>query len=146
METIIQSTEQSQQACKDLIGQTIYKWNGKFMGIKTPKAYCAETLTEATYNLLYDESINPDWTAEIYEIRSTLQAILVLLGKPGIIDQLQSFARENASTHIDKFIEFLNWIETDRINTLFDLEHLDHYPDPKWVDMTANHYKEELAK
>lgn len=139
------SKEEKESHCREVIKDAVvFKEESFFINSqshKTALEIMTAMLSEQLYRLLDDGTRDhQDWGHAIYNFKSLLQELLVLLGKPGVLKQLPEYYQKNTSERINKLIDFFYFIDDEKLHALMDLKMLDFSPADKIITRLINYY------
>lgn len=139
------ATDEQKKIAKNLIRNTALLKKNSVNENYQITGILADNLLEGFHNLLLIESNLhfQDWGATMYKFQDFLYNILILLGKPGIVELLPEIYQQDASEMVGKLIDFFDWVDTDNTLMLLDFERLDYYPANKEVERNITMYSTE---
>jgi hypothetical protein len=130
------------QHCKNLIKQSVLSECKNLNKDHSVTGILSSQLLEGFHNLLLAEDGNvQDWISKIYDYKNMLQNMLILLGKPNIINLVPPYLQEDASVRIGKLLDFFQWLDDESITTLMDFTHLNFLPTEANVERVMNNYE-----
>ncbi|MFT4154713.1 hypothetical protein [Parafilimonas sp.] len=142
------ASDENKQLCINIIKQAVpLIHKNPYAQHPLESGILASHLFEGFHNLLLTDSpYMQDWGAKMLEYEDLLQSILILLGKPNIVNLLPDHHQENASLMIGDLINFFKGVDTDDTVSLLDLERLDYLPTDKEVQRSIEIYTNKISK
>ena len=138
--------EEKEKLCEKLIKEAVVlKEQSFFVNTESnmiPNEIMTWRVRDQLYNLLHDrEDGYQDWGQQMNEYQSLLQEILILLGKPDIVNMMREHYRKDASRKIDNLIDFFQFINEQETLALLDLESISYNLTENVLEGLINHYK-----
>ncbi len=140
--TEVFASRENIQHCKNLIKQSVLSKYPNLNKDHSVTGILSSQLLEGFHNLLLAEDGNvQDWISKIYDYKDLLQNMLILLGKPNIVDLLPAYLQEDASARIGKLLDFFQWLDDESTTKLMDFKHLNFLPTETEVERVINNYE-----